>query len=85
MDEPVFITVVRFFQLFVKFFSSFVVFLHVILSYLIASSFRDPMLNCFWTEYCSFYFVVIPFGSVNNAILGTRPLKSSQLSLFYCF
>ena len=39
------------------------------LSYLTASTFRDPMLNCFWTECCSFYFAVTPFGSVNNAIL----------------
>ena len=30
------------------------------------------MLNCFWTESCIFYFAVTPFGSVNNAILGTR-------------
>ena len=29
-------------------------FLHAILSYLAASIFRDPMLNCFWTECCSF-------------------------------
>ena len=26
------------------------------------------MLNCFWTECCSFYFAVTPSGSVNNAI-----------------
>ena len=57
--------------------------LHVILSYLTASIFRDPMLNCFWNEFCSFYFTVTSSGSVNNAILGIRLPKSSQLSIFY--
>ena len=68
-------------------FRSFVVFLHVILSYLTASIFRDLMLNCFWTECCSFYFAFTPFGSVNNAILGTvcGSLASFPFSLFLTF
>ena len=61
------------------------VFLHVILSYLTASIFRDPMLNCFWTECCSFCFAVTPFGSVSNASLGTRLRNCCQLSLFTVF
>ena len=59
MDEPFFIRAVCFFD----FLSSFLValwFFHVILSYLTTSIFRGPMLNCFWTECCSFYFAVTP-------------------------
>ena len=70
IDEPFFIRAMCFFNFLSSFLSSFVVFLHVILSYLTASIFRDSMLNCFLTGCCSLYSVVTPFGSVNNAILG---------------
>ena len=68
---------------FFKFLFSFsVVLSFFFMSYLIASIFRDPMLNCFWTERCSFYFAVTP---LDHAMLGTRLGKSCQLSLFYYF
>ena len=66
------------------------VFLHVILSYLAGSIFRDPMLTCFWSI-VAFMLLSPPLNCQqcqfrdNNAILGTRLRKTCYLSLFYCF
>ena len=62
-------------------------FLHVILSYLTASIFRDPMLNCFSTECCSFYFAVISFGSacMQSTVPFRNVLPALSFSLFLKF
>ena len=74
-----------FFSTFCLVFRSFVVFLYVILSYLTASISRDRMLHWFWTECCSFYFAFTPFGSVNNAILGTVCVSLASFPFFTVF